>query len=167
MKRSEDSVSRLVRMLEDTVLSLRPIVFLYDSRLSAVNLIFDWVIVCKNSTQIKSSASESVLLIWQLYCLPVLISTTVASFLISVDIKSSTVMTLNHFCDVLCSVSLYNSVFAWFICWVQTALTILNNKVVWCQLYKSMCLTAVQHHLTHESFKICMIRPDFYLGNAL
>jgi len=95
MKKSEDSVLKLIRISEDIIFSLRLIiflklrsfVFLYDSRLSAVNLIFDQVIICNDSTQIKSSVSESAFFTWQLYCLLILISITVASFLTSIDIK--------------------------------------------------------------------------------
>ena len=55
----------------------------------------------------------------------------------------------------------------WFICWVQNVSTVLNNKIVWCQLYKSMCLMIVQYSLTHELLEICMIWSDFYFKNVL
>ena len=82
--------SLMMKMLKDTVSWLRLVrVFLYDTRLSAVNLAFDQVITCNDKTQIKLSVSESIFLTLQLYCLSVL-SMTVASLLIRVDIRSST-----------------------------------------------------------------------------
>ena len=79
----------LMKMFEDTVFWLRLLkIFLYDIRLSAVNLIFDWIVACNDNTQIKHSVLRSVSLIWQLYCLPAL-SMTVASLLTRVDIRSS------------------------------------------------------------------------------
>ena len=50
MKKSENSVSRLAEMLKNTVFLLRLIIFLYNLRSSAVNLIFDQVIVYNDST---------------------------------------------------------------------------------------------------------------------
>ena len=86
---SESMIFWLMKMPENIIFWLRLLrVFLYDMRLSAVNLIFNWVITCNDSTWIKSSVSESMLLIWQLYYLSALISTAVASLLTRIDIKS-------------------------------------------------------------------------------
>src|SRR5437667_9390295 len=76
-------------MPENTVFSLRVLrIFLYDMRLSAVNLIFNQVVTCNDNTQIKHFVLRSVFLIQQLYCLSAL-SMTVASLLMRVDIRSS------------------------------------------------------------------------------
>src|SRR6266487_6378844 len=56
-------------------------------RLSAVNLIFDQVITCKDSTQIKYFASES-LSLTQHSCLFTLSAAVVASLLTSIRIRS-------------------------------------------------------------------------------
>ena len=78
-----------VKMLESTIFWLRLLkVFLYNMRLSAVNLIFDWVVTYNDNTWIKHSVLKSVLLIWQLYCLSVS-NAAVASLLTRVDIRSS------------------------------------------------------------------------------
>ena len=83
------SINLLMKMSENIIFLLKLLrVFLYDTRLFAVNLIFDWVVTCNDNTQIKHFISESVLLIQQLYCLSAL-STTVTSLLIRIDIKSS------------------------------------------------------------------------------
>src|SRR6266487_4052887 len=95
--------SDLLRILDFVFLKSRSFVSLYDSRSSAVNLIFDQVIVCNDSTQIKSSVSESASLTWQLYCLPALISTTVVSLLTSIDIKSLICSDIESSCSLLSS----------------------------------------------------------------
>ena len=84
----------LMKMSENIIFWLRLLVLLYNTRLSAVNLIFDQVIACSDKIQIKLSASESVLLMLQLYCLLIL-SMAVASLLARVDIKSSTCQNVN------------------------------------------------------------------------
>ena len=60
-------IDSLMRLSKDTVFLmklLKDIISLNDTRLSAVNLIFDWVITCNDNTWIKYSVSRSVLLIW-------------------------------------------------------------------------------------------------------
>ncbi len=66
---------------------LKNIVFkIISTRLSVINLIFDQMIICKNSTQIKHSASESLFLTW--YNCSFTLSKAVASLLTSIRIKS-------------------------------------------------------------------------------
>ena len=104
MKKLRNSVSRLMRMLEDTIFWSKLLVFLYDSKLSAVNLIFDQVIICNDSTQIKFFVSEFMSLIWQLYYLFALINAAVASLLTSIDIKLSICHSIKSFlwCSSFC-----------------------------------------------------------------
>ena len=81
-------VNSLIKMSKNTIIWLRLLkIFLYSTRSSAVNLIFDWVVACNDNTQIKHSVSESVSLIQQLYYLPAL-SMTIASLLMRIDIRS-------------------------------------------------------------------------------
>src|SRR6266487_4418107 len=68
-----------MRLLKNTVFKIM------STRLSAVNLIFDQVIICKDSTQIKHSASES-LSLTQHNCLSAL-SKAVTSLLTSIRIR--------------------------------------------------------------------------------
>ena len=78
-----------MKMPKDTVFWLRLLrVFLYDMRLSAVNLIFNQVVACNDNTQIKHSVLKSGSLIQQLYYLPVL-NAAVTNLLMRIDIKLS------------------------------------------------------------------------------
>ena len=82
------NIDSLMKMLKNIVFWLRLLkIFLYDMKLSAVNLIFNWIVTCNDNTQIKHFILRSVFLIWQLYYLSVL-SVTVASLLTRVDIRS-------------------------------------------------------------------------------
>src|SRR6266487_3534946 len=68
-----------MRLLKDIVFKIM------SMRLSAINLIFDQVIICKNSTQIKHFASE-LLFLTQHNCLLIL-SKAVTSLLTSIRIR--------------------------------------------------------------------------------
>ena len=81
MRLLKENIDFWIRLLkEDAVFKI------ISMRLSAVNLIFNQVIICKNSTWIKYSASE-LLSLTQHNCLSALSIAVVASLLTSIKIK--------------------------------------------------------------------------------
>ena len=98
-----------MKMFKNTIFWLRLLKnFLYNTKSSAINLIFDQIITCNDNIWIKHSVLRSVFLIQQLYCLSAS-SMTIINLLTRIDIKllicqnislSSTKMTYIWTCHV-------------------------------------------------------------------